>query len=97
MCSGLPVELLAQLGILRRDADRAGIEMALPHHDAAFDDQRRCRKAIFFRAEQRGDDHVASGLHLAVGFDADAAAQIVEHQRLMRFRQAPVPRESRRT
>ena len=71
--------------------------MALPHHDAAFDDQRRGREAEFFRAQQRRDDDITSGLHLAVGFDADAAAQIVEHQRLMRFGQAPVPRESRRT
>ena len=35
----LPGEFLSQLGVLRRNADGTGIEMALPHHDAAFDDQ----------------------------------------------------------
>ncbi|RVD14685.1 hypothetical protein EN738_32595, partial [Mesorhizobium sp. M4B.F.Ca.ET.017.02.2.1] len=29
------LEALAQHRVLRRDADRAGIEMALAHHDAA--------------------------------------------------------------
>ena len=33
--SGLPVNLLAQLRILRRDADRAGVEVADAHHHAA--------------------------------------------------------------
>ena len=40
-CSGSPVNLLAQLGILRRDAHRAGIEMAHAHHDATQRHQRR--------------------------------------------------------
>ena len=44
-----------------------------------------------------GDDDIAPGLHLPIGLDADATAQIVEHQRLMRFGQAPVPTECRRT
>ncbi len=54
-------------------------------------------KPIFFRAKQRRNDDIATGLHLPIGFDADATAQIVEHQRLMRFGQAPVPKECRRT
>ena len=33
------------------------------------------------------------GLQLAVGFDGDAAAQIVQHQRLVGFGQARVPTE----
>jgi len=35
----LPGELLPQFGILRGDADRAGVEVALPHHDAAHHHQ----------------------------------------------------------
>ena len=40
-------------------------------------------------------DHVAAGLELAVGLDHDAAAQIVQDQRLMRFGQAQFPRDAR--
>ena len=59
------------------------------------DDQRRGGKTKFLRAEQRGDRHVAAGLQLAVRLDVDAAAQIVQHQRLVRFGQAEFPRAAR--
>ena len=39
---------------------------------------------------------VAAGLQLSVGLHAHAAAQIVQHQHLLRFRQARAPRECRR-
>ena len=42
---------------------------ALPHHDAAFGDQRRGGEAELVGAEQRADDDVATGFHLAVGLD----------------------------
>ena len=92
---GLALELLAQLRVLGRDPDRAGIEMADPHHDAARGDQRRGREAEFLGAEQRRDRHVAAGLELAVGLDADAPAQIVQHQGLLGLGQAQLPRRSR--
>ena len=38
---GLARELLAQLRVLRGDADRAGVEVADAHHDAADRDERR--------------------------------------------------------
>ena len=93
---GLAGELLAQLRVLRGHADRAGVQMADAHHDAAQRHQRRGGEAELLGAEQRGDDHVAAGLQLAVGLDDDAAAQIVEHQRLVRLGQAQLPRERRR-
>ena len=37
---------------------------------------------------------VTAGLHLAVGFDPDAAAQIVQHKRLMSFGQTQFPRDA---
>ena len=49
----LAAEARAQLGVLRRDADRAGVEVADAHHDAARDDQRRGREAELLGAEQR--------------------------------------------
>jgi hypothetical protein len=89
----LAAELLPQNGILRRHPHRTGVEMAFPHHDAAFDDQRRGREAEFFGAQQRGNGDVAAGLQLPVGFDANSSAQIVQHQRLMRFGQTQFPRD----
>ena len=88
-------EILAQFRVLRRDADRAGVQMANAHHDATERDERRGGKTKFLRAEQRGDDHVAAGFQLAVGFHHDAAAQIIQHQSLVRFGQAEFPRNAR--
>ena len=45
--------------------------------------------------EQRGDDDVAAGLQLPVGLDHDAVAQPVEQQRLLRLREAELPRRAR--
>ena len=87
-------ELLAQSRILRRDAGRAGVEVADAHHDAADRHQRRGGKAELLGAEQRGDDDVAAGLELAVGLDGDAAAQVVQHQRLVRLGEAEFPRQA---
>ena len=69
-CSGCAGEARAQDRVLRGDADRAGIQVALAHHDAAHGDERRGGEAEFFGAEQRGDDDVAAGLQLAVGLHA---------------------------
>ena len=90
-CSGCALELLAQRGILGGDADRAGVEVALAHHDAAHGDQRRGGEAELLGAQQRGDGHVAAGLQLAVGLHADAAAQVVHHQHLLGFGEAQFP------
>src|SRR5579863_8047070 len=45
---GLPLELLAQHRILRRNAYRAGVEVALAHHDATHRNQGSGGKAEFF-------------------------------------------------
>ena len=63
--------------------------MMQPRHD-----QRRGGEAELLGAEQRGDDHVAAGLHLAVGLHDDAVAQPVEQQRLLRLGQAELPRRA---
>ena len=72
---GLARELLAQLGVLRRDADRARVEVADAHHDAAAHDERRGREAELLGAEQRRDHDVAARLQLAVDLHDDAVAQ----------------------
>jgi hypothetical protein len=81
----------AQYRVLRRHPDRAGVEVALAHHDAALDHQRRGGEAELVGAEQRPMTDVAAGLHLAVGLDADAARQAVQHQRSAASRQAELP------
>ena len=84
-------EFLPQDRVLRCDADGARIEMALPHHDAAERDQGRGRETELFGPENRSDHHIAASLEAAIGLQHDAAAEIVEHERLMRFRDAEVP------
>ena len=87
-------EPLAEFRVLRRDADGAGVEVALPHHDAAERDQRRRGEAELLGAEHRGDHDVAAGLQTAVGLDDDAAAEVVHHERLVRFGETEFPRQA---
>ena len=90
-CSGWPVNFLRERRVLGGDAHRAGVQVALAHHDAAHGDQRRGGEAELLGAQQRGDDDVAAGLQLAVRLDADAAAQVVHHQHLLGFGEAEFP------
>ncbi len=85
-------EARAQLGVLGRDADGAGVQVADAHHDAAFDDERGGGEAELLGAEQRGDEHVAAGLHLSVDLHGDPVAQPVEHERLLRLGEPELPR-----
>ena len=94
--SGRPREALAQLGVLGGDADRAGVEVADPHHDAAADDQRGGGEAVLLGAEQGGDHHVPAGLELAVHLHHDAVAEPVAHQGLLGLGQPELPRDARR-
>ena len=89
---GLAGEALDELGVLGGDAHRAGVEVALAHHDAALDHQRRRGEAHLVGPEEGGDDHVAPRLHLAVGLHRDAAAEAVQHQGLLGFGEAHLPR-----
>ena len=91
-CSALPVYFCAQRLVLRRHADRAGVEVADAHHDAAADHERSGGEAVLLGTEQRGDDDVAAGLQLAVGLHDDAVAQAVEQQRLLGLGEAELPR-----
>ena len=91
---GLAGELLPQFGVLGGHAYRAGVQMALAHHDAPERDQRGGGETELLGAEQGGDDHVAAGPQPAVGLEHDAAAQIVEHEGLVGFGQPELPRQS---
>ena len=90
----LAVEPGPQLGILRGDADRAGVEVALPHHDAADHDQRPGGDAELLGAEHRGDSDILGGADHAVGLDGDPAPQIVHDEHLMGLGEAELPRQA---
>ena len=68
--------------------------MADAHHDAARRDERAGGKAKLLGAEQRGDGDVPAGLQLSVGLHRDAVAKIVEHEGLVGFGDAELPREA---
>ena len=92
---GLAGEAGAQHRVLRRDADRTGVEVALAHHHAAGRDQRRGGEAELVGAEQGADHDVAAGADAAIDLHRDTAAQLVGDQRLVRFGKADFPRASR--
>ncbi len=84
-------KLFAQLGVLRGHAHRAGVQVALAHHDAALNHQRCSGKAEFIGTQQGTHHHVTASLDLAVGLQAHTAAQAVEHEGLLGFGQADFP------
>ena len=88
---GLALELAPEHRVLRRHPDRAGIEMTFAHHDAAFNHQRRGGEAELVGPENRADDDVAAGFHLAVHLHRNAATQAVQHQRLLRLGEPQLP------
>ena len=88
-------EARAQCRVLRRHADRTGIEMAFAHHDASRRNQRRGGKAELVSPQQRPDRNVASGAESAVNLHRDTAAQTIEQQRLLRLGKADLPRATR--
>ena len=89
-------EARPELRVLRRDADRAGVQVADAHHHAAERDERRRREAELLGAEQRADDDVAAGLELAVDLDRDPRAQVVHQEDLVGLGEARAPTGPRR-
>mmetsp|Transcript_33328 Transcript_33328/g.51723 ORF Transcript_33328/g.51723 Transcript_33328/m.51723 type:complete len:678 (-) Transcript_33328:277-2310(-) len=88
---GHTLELLAQLRVLGGDADRAHVEVALAHHDAAERDEGGGREACLLGAQQEGHHDVTPRLDLPVCLDHHARAQVVHHERLVRLGQTQLP------
>ena len=86
------LEALAQDRVLCRHADRAGVEMALAHHDAASRNQRSRREAEFVSPQQRADDDITPGLQTAIHLQGYARTQAIQHQGLMRLGKTGLPR-----
>ena len=87
-------ELRAQLGALAGDPDRARVEVARAHHQAALGEEERGAERELVRAEQRRDDDVAAGLEAAVDAHAHAAAEAVRDERLLRLGEPELPRRA---
>ena len=87
-------EFGAQRLILRADANRAGIGMALPHHDAAHGHQGCRANAEFLGAQHGRNHHIAPGLDAAIGAQLHAMPQAIEQKYLMGFRKPHFPRQA---
>ena len=84
-------ELLPQHRVLGGHPDRAGVEVADPHHHATGHDKRGGGETELLTAEQGGDVSVSTGLDLAVDLDDDPVPLVVEQQRLLGLGQAQFP------
>ena len=87
----LAAEFRAQIGSLRGNARRTGVEVTLARHVAAQRHQHRGAKGEFVGAQQRGDQHIAASAQSAIATQAHASAQAVLHQHLLRFGQPDLP------
>jgi hypothetical protein len=85
---------LAQHVELGRNAGGAGIEVADAQELAAHRNHRRGAEAEAFRAEDGRLDDVQAGLEAAIRLQADALAQAVAAQCLVRFDEAQFPRRA---
>ena len=88
---GPPLELGAEILALGGDAGRAGVEVALPGHIAAERDEHARSESEFLCAEQRGDHDVAPAAQTAIGAQANALAQPVRHEHLLRLGETQLP------
>ena len=82
----------AQIVVLRTHTDRAGVGMALAHHQTAQRDQRSRTDAEFLGAQHGCHDDIAARADAAIGAQGDAFAQPVQRQHLVCFGQAQFQR-----
>ena len=91
---GLAAEAATQAAVLRSDAGRAGILLAVALHEAAHGDERHSRKAKLLGAQQAGDGNIGAVHELAVGLEHHARAQAVLQQRLLGLGKAKLQRQT---
>ena len=69
---GLAAEAATQATVLRGNAGRAGILLAVALHEAAHGDERHGRKAKLLGTQQAGDGDVGAVHELAIGLEHHA-------------------------
>ena len=87
-CAG---KFLAQFGVLSADADRAGVGLALAHHDATHRDKGGGADAVFFGPHHGSHHHITASAQPAIGAKRYPFTQVVHGQNLMRLCQAHFP------
>ena len=91
----VPCELAAQTFILRAHAYRAGVGLALAHHDAAHSDQGGGTDAVFLCPHHGSHHDVTPCAQAPIRSQRHPFAQLVHRQHLVRFGQAHFPRQAR--
>lgn len=77
---GLASELGSQRRILRCNAHRASVQMALSHHRAAHYDQRGRTEAKLIGTQDRSHHHIETGAQLAISLYNHPAHQTTRTQ-----------------
>ena len=90
----LAAEAATQAAVLRSDAGRAGILLAVALHEAAHGDERHGRKAKLLGTQQAGNGDIGTVHELAVGLEHHARAQAVLQQRLLSLGKAKLQRQT---
>ncbi len=93
--SGLPLNRDRSSGVLRGNTNRAGVQVANTHHDAAGNNQRCSREAVFLATQQGSNDNVASSLELTVNLNHHTVTETVEHEGLLGLGEAKFPGHTR--
>lgn len=93
MYSGLPAKRLRSSGSCVATPTGQEFSWHLRIMTQPEADQHGRRKAELLGPEQRADHDITPGLQLAVDLDSYPAAQLVQHERLLGFGQAELPRQ----
>ena len=87
------MEPRAKRFILRGNANRAGIQMALPRHHASDCQQRRCAEAEFVGAQNCRENNVPGEFQASVHTEREPRTEAGANQRVMGLAQPDFPRK----
>ncbi len=90
----LALKATTQTAILRGDARRAGVLLAVALHEATHGDERHGSKAKLLGTQQARHGNISAVHKLAVGLEHHAGAQAVLQQRLLCLSQAKLQRQT---
>ncbi len=91
----LSVETSAEFFVLRGNADRAGVEMALASHHAADREERGGAETEFVCAKECANDNIARKFQAPIDTERDTRTEPCADQRVVRFAETDFPRQAR--